>query len=80
MKIAESERLQVDVGVLGQGTKYAVCTIPFLLRGVGDKGDGEDGTIPEETRTIKDLLQVGGLRVVVTFLLFSGKTSCIPKV
>ncbi|RWW10726.1 hypothetical protein GW17_00025718 [Ensete ventricosum] len=60
--------------------QYAVGTIPFLLRGVGDKGDKEDGTIPETTRTIKDLLQVGGLQVGVNFLLFSGKISCIPEV
>ncbi|RRT65262.1 hypothetical protein B296_00015918 [Ensete ventricosum] len=57
IKIAESKGLWVDVGVLDQETKYAVRGIvPFLLRGVGDKGDGEDGTIPEVTRSIKDLL------------------------
>ncbi|RWW70365.1 hypothetical protein BHE74_00021949, partial [Ensete ventricosum] len=50
-------------------------TVPFLLRGVCDKGDREDGTIPEVTRSIKDLVQVG-----VNVLLFSGKTSCIPEV
>ncbi|RRT62723.1 hypothetical protein B296_00018334 [Ensete ventricosum] len=44
-KIAESEGLQVDAGVLDQGTKYTVCdTVPFLLRGVGGKGDGEDAS------------------------------------
>ncbi|RRT53904.1 hypothetical protein B296_00035674 [Ensete ventricosum] len=32
--------------------------VPFLLRGVGDKDDGEDGIIPEATKTIIDLLQV----------------------
>ncbi|RRT68016.1 hypothetical protein B296_00006911 [Ensete ventricosum] len=47
--------------------QYTVLYL-FLLRGVGDKGDGEDDSIPEATRTIKDLLQVG-----VNLLLFSGK-------
>ncbi|RWW49059.1 hypothetical protein BHE74_00044820 [Ensete ventricosum] len=61
-KIAESEGLQVDAGVLDQGTKYIVCdTVPFLLRGVGGKGDGEDGTMSEATRSVKDLLQVRAL-------------------
>ncbi|RWW73294.1 hypothetical protein BHE74_00018847 [Ensete ventricosum] len=40
IKIVESEGLRVDAGVLDQGMKYAVREIvPFLLRGVGDKGD-----------------------------------------
>ncbi|RWW21249.1 hypothetical protein GW17_00014611 [Ensete ventricosum] len=57
IKIAESEELRVDARVLDQGMKLAVRTVvPFLLRGVGDKDDGEDTTIPEVTKTIKDLL------------------------
>nr|ABF70076.1 hypothetical protein MA4_54B05.10 [Musa acuminata] len=42
--------------------------IPLLLSGVGGRVDGEDGTIPEETKFIRELLQVGV------------KTSCIPEV
>ncbi|RZS05576.1 hypothetical protein BHM03_00036110 [Ensete ventricosum] len=57
IKIAESEELRVDARVLDQGMKLAVrSVVPFLLRGVGDKDDGEDTTIPEVTKTIKDLL------------------------
>ena len=52
-----------------QGTKQAVCgVVPLLLRGVGSKVDGEDGTILEATSSIRELLQVGV------------KTSCIPEV
>ncbi|RRT35217.1 hypothetical protein B296_00051607 [Ensete ventricosum] len=51
--ILRSPRPRNEVG----STQYYT----FLLIGVGDKGDGESGTIPEASRSIKDLLQVGGL-------------------
>ena len=52
-----------------QGTKQAVRgAVPLLLSGVGGRVDGEDGTIPEATSSIRELLQVGV------------KTSCIPEV
>ncbi|RRT71350.1 hypothetical protein B296_00006966 [Ensete ventricosum] len=63
--------LRVDARVLDQGTKYAIRgVVPFLLRGVGDK----DGTIPEVTKTIKDLLQVG-----VKFFYFQAKLLSFRK-
>ncbi|RWW77472.1 hypothetical protein BHE74_00014389 [Ensete ventricosum] len=58
-------RLWVDARVLDQGTKYTIRGVVSLLKGVGDKDDGEDGTIPEATKTIRDLPQVG-----VKFSLF----------
>ncbi|RRT80615.1 hypothetical protein B296_00006004 [Ensete ventricosum] len=62
-------------GVLDQGKKYTVCSVvPFLLKGVGDKDDGEDGTIPRATKTIKDLLQVG-----VKFCSFQAKLLAFRK-
>ncbi|RRT31314.1 hypothetical protein B296_00058623 [Ensete ventricosum] len=65
-----------DFGLIQEcSTKERSRQYTFLLKGVGDKGDGEDGIISEVTRTIKDLLQVG-----VNFLLFSSDTSCIPEV
>ncbi|RWV82987.1 hypothetical protein GW17_00055468, partial [Ensete ventricosum] len=54
-----------------QSRQYTVLYL--LLRGVGGKGDGEDGSI-------KDLLHVGGLQIGVNFLLFSSETSCIAEV
>ncbi|RRT36311.1 hypothetical protein B296_00044066 [Ensete ventricosum] len=48
--------------------------VPFLLRGVDDKDDGEDGTIPKATKTIKDLLQVG-----VKFYFFRAKLLIFRK-
>ncbi|RWW05359.1 hypothetical protein BHE74_00022574 [Ensete ventricosum] len=64
-----------ELGVLDQGTKYAVRgVVSFLLRGVGDKDDGEDGIIPKVTKTIKDLLQVG-----VKFCSFRAKLLAFGK-
>ncbi|RWV98917.1 hypothetical protein GW17_00038205, partial [Ensete ventricosum] len=75
IKITESGGLRVDARVLDQVTKYAIRgVVPFLLRGVGDKDDGEDGTIPEVTKTIKDLLQVG-----VKFFYFRAKLLSFRK-
>ncbi|RWW84269.1 hypothetical protein BHE74_00007128 [Ensete ventricosum] len=75
IKITESGGLRVDARVLDQVTKYAIRgVVPFLLRGVGDKDDGEDGTIPEVTKTIKDLLQVG-----VKFFYFQAKLLLFRK-
>ena len=69
IKIAESGGLQINAIVHDQGTTHAVRGVELLLLSeVGDRDDGEDGTIPEATKTIRDLLQV---RV---------KTSCIPEV
>ena len=52
-----------------QGTKQAVRgAVPLLLSGVGGRVDGEDGTILEATKPMRELLQVGV------------KTSCIPEV
>ncbi|RRT44334.1 hypothetical protein B296_00018709 [Ensete ventricosum] len=54
IKITKNEGLRVDAGVLDQEIKEAIRGgVPFLLRGVGYKDDGEDGTIPKATRTIK---------------------------
>ncbi|RWW18027.1 hypothetical protein BHE74_00012198 [Ensete ventricosum] len=80
IKIAKSERLRVDAGVLNQETKEAVhSVVPFLLRGVDDNDDREDGTIPKASRTIKDLLQVGGLQVGVIFCSFRAKLLAFRK-
>ena len=52
-----------------QGTKQAVRgAVLSLLRGVGGRVDGEDDTIPEVTKPMRESLQVGV------------KTSCIPEV
>ncbi|URD78428.1 Raffinose synthase or seed imbibition protein Sip1 [Musa troglodytarum] len=50
IKIAVSEGFRVDARVHDQGSKMAVRgTVPLLLRGVGDRNDGEGGTIPKAT-------------------------------
>ena len=52
-----------------QETKQAVRgAVPLLLSGVGGRVDGEDDTIPEATKPMRELLQVGV------------KTSRIPEV
>ncbi|RWW13785.1 hypothetical protein GW17_00022479 [Ensete ventricosum] len=74
-KSKASARIKVDAGVLDQGKKYTVCSVvPFLLKGVGDKDDGEDSTILRATKTIKGLLQVG-----VKFCSFQAKLLAFQK-
>ena len=59
-KIAESEGLRADAGVLDQGTEQTIQgAVPFLLGGVGSRNDREEGTTLEATKTIEDLLQLG---------------------
>ncbi|RWW75022.1 hypothetical protein BHE74_00016974 [Ensete ventricosum] len=52
--------LWIDAGVLDQGIKCTVHdTIPFLLRGVGGKDYGEDGTILEVIELSKTYSKLG---------------------
>ncbi|RWW76637.1 hypothetical protein BHE74_00015262 [Ensete ventricosum] len=74
IKIAESGELQVDARVPDQGTKYAVHGVVHFLLRAGDKDNGEDDTIPEATKTIRDLLQVG-----VKFCSFRAKLLAFRK-
>lgn len=48
--------------------------VPFLLIGVYDKNDGEDNTIIEVTKTIRNLLQVS-----VNFFSFQVKLHAFQK-
>lgn len=58
------------------GMKQAVCNVvPFLLKGVCDKNDEEDSTIPKVTKTIGDQSLSQG-----ETLHFSRKTSCLLEI